>query len=166
MKSRLLKSYGSYWRSEKPGHPLGIPIVMARQENLTGQWFWWSRHAFMGSNKIWTITLVIWLQLIAQRYVRSLMWSPSLMMLGHNTCQPAEVMFHVHTHKASKSFWEYVTKLKECMQCAYDIVLPSNISRSMMSRKKENHYKIGDLLWLETDMEQCLVALKLCVCAI
>ena len=48
--------------------------------------------------------------------------SPNLVMLEHETCQPVEVISDIHSYEANKSHGEHVTKLKEYIQHAHDII--------------------------------------------
>ena len=82
------------------------------------------------------------------------------MILGRETQMLAEVMFGHHSHKSNETYGEYVCKLKERIQHAHDVArthLHDSAKRQKQiydAKVKANQYDVGDLVWLETDVEQ------------
>ena len=93
--------------------------------------------------------------------------TPNVMRLGRENHIPAEVVFGQHTHKANATYGDFMWKLKEQMQDAHDVA-QKNMNNAAKRQKElydarihANQYEIRDLVWLETDISQLDIALKL-----
>ena len=93
--------------------------------------------------------------------------SPNLMMLGRETRILVEVMCGQHTQEASKTYADYVYKLKERLQHAHDVArnhlhdLAKIQKQIYNARVKANQYEVGDLVWMETNTGQLDITPKL-----
>ena len=82
------------------------------------------------------------------------------MVLGRETRIPAEMMFGQQSHESNETYGEYVHKLKERMQHAHDLArthLHDSAKRQKHiydeTKVKANPYEVGDLVWMETEVE-------------
>ncbi|MEW8547681.1 MAG: hypothetical protein AB2693_29590, partial [Candidatus Thiodiazotropha sp.] len=83
--------------------------------------------------------------------------SPNLLMLGRELRIPSELLYggQCNNDKAVVSYGDFVTNLKERIQHAHDIArkhLSSNARRQSEiydAKLAINHYKTGDVVWVE-----------------
>ncbi len=93
--------------------------------------------------------------------------TPNMLILGREVQCPTDLIFGVHEHELCQNYGEYVSKLKERLQHAHDIVRAH--LQTAQQRQKDQYdlklklqkYNVGDLVWLETDISQLDVAPKL-----